>query len=246
MDRKTYKRKIYLEDKPRSEAKREILEAFELPLKIEMIPTSDALGRVTAESIFANVSMPHYHASAMDGIAVIAEKTYTAHEQSPLQLKLGIDFSIVDTGNAIPAPYNAVIMIEHVDMIDEETIEIIEPATPWQHIRPIGEDIVQEEMLFPQGHILRPADLGVLLASQQLSVPVVKKPVVTIIPTGNELVEAHTDLTPGKIIEFNGTVFAGFIKNWGGAPHLHSIVKDEPEKIKEVLLKAAETSDMIV
>jgi putative molybdopterin biosynthesis protein len=246
MDQKRYKRKIYLEDKPRLEAKREILEAFTLPLEVEMIPTGDALGRVTAEPIFAHVSMPHYHASAMDGIAVIAEKTYTAHEQNPLQLKLGIDFAIVDTGNAIPAPFNAVIMIEHVDMIDEETIEIIEPATPWQHIRPIGEDIVQEEMLFPQGHILRPADLGVLLASQQLQIPVVKKPVVAVIPTGNELVEADSELSSGKIIEFNGTVFANFIKEWGGEPRLHRIVKDNPEKIKAVLLEAAENSDIIV
>lgn len=246
MDQIRYKRKIYLEDKPRSEAKREILEEFSLPLEIEMIPTSDALGRVTAEPIFANVSTPHYHASAMDGVAVIAEQTYSAHEQSPLQLKLDKDFSIVDTGNAIPAPYNAVIMIEHVDILDEETIEIIEPAIPWQHIRPIGEDIVQEEMLFPQGHILRPADLGVLLASQQLQIPVIKKPIVTIIPTGNELVEADSALSAGKIIEFNGTVFANFVKDWGGEPRLHKIVKDDPEKIKSVLLEAARVSDMIV
>src|SRR3954447_23665193 len=246
MEQKPYQRKIYLEDKPRAQAREEVLAAFHQTPEIDWIPIVDALGRVSAEPIFAHVSMPHYHASAMDGIAVIAESTYHAHEQNPLYLKAGEQFCFVDTGNAIPAPFNAVIMIEHVHIVDEGTIEIIEPATPWQHIRPIGEDIVQEEMLFPQGHTLRPADLGVLLAAQQLNVPVVKKPVITIIPTGNELVEAHTDLTPGKIIEFNGTVFAGFIKNWGGAPHLHSIVKDEPEKIKEVLLKAAETSDMIV
>jgi putative molybdopterin biosynthesis protein len=246
MEQSQYKRKIYLEDKPRAQAREEILKAFQQTPEIDWMNVSDALGRVTAEPIFAHVSMPHYHASAMDGIAVIAESTYQAHEQNPLFLKIGEQFCFVDTGNAIPAPFNAVIMIEHVHIVDDETIEIIEPATPWQHIRPIGEDIVQEEMLFPQGHTLRPADLGVLLAAQQLTVPVVKKPVVTIIPTGNELVEAHSDLSPGKIIEFNGTVFAGFIKNWGGEPHLHRIVKDEPEKIKEVLLEAAETSDMIV
>lgn len=246
MEQNQYKRKIYLEDKPRAEAREEILKAFQQTPEIDWVNVSDALGRVTAEPIFAHVSMPHYHASAMDGIAVIAESTYQAHEQNPLFLKIGEQFCFVDTGNAIPAPFNAVIMIEHVHIVDDETIEIIEPATPWQHIRPIGEDIVQEEMLFPQGHPLRPADLGVLLAAQQLTVPVVKKPVVTIIPTGNELVEAHSDLSPGKIIEFNGTVFAGFIKNWGGEPRLHHIVKDEPEEIKEVLLEAAETSDMIV
>ncbi|MEH7095919.1 molybdopterin biosynthesis protein [Neobacillus vireti] len=246
MEQNQYKRKIYLEDKPRAEAREEILKAFQQTAEIDWMNVSDALGRVTAEPIFAHVSMPHYHASAMDGIAVIAESTYQAHEQNPLLLKIGEQFCFVDTGNAIPASFNAVIMIEHVHIVDDETIEIIEPATPWQHIRPIGEDIVQEEMLFPQGHTLRPADLGVLLAAQQLTVPVVKKPVVTIIPTGNELVEAHADLSPGKIIEFNGTVFSGFISDWGGEPRLHRIVKDEPEKIKEVLLEAAENSDMIV
>ncbi|WP_066072865.1 molybdopterin biosynthesis protein [Neobacillus soli] len=243
---KQYKRKIYLEDKPRAEARDEILAAHSLIPEKEYISTVEALGRVSAEPIFARVSMPHYHASAMDGIAVVAEATYQAHEQNPLYLSRGEQFCYVDTGNAIPSAFNAVIMIEHVHVVDEDTIEIIEPATPWQHIRPIGEDIVQEEMLFPQGHQLRPADLGVLLAAQQLVIPVIKKPVVTIIPTGNELVEANSELSSGKIIEFNGTVFAGFIKEWGGEPRLHSIVKDEPERIKEVLLQAAETSDIIV
>lgn len=246
MNVKHFKRKIYLEDKPRAQAREEILEAFGLTPEKEEISTTNALGRVTAEPIFARVSMPHYHASAMDGIAVIAESTYQAHEQNPLRLKRVEQFAYVDTGNAIPSPFNAVIMIEHVDVIDEDTIEIIEPATPWQHIRPIGEDIVQEEMLFPQGHILRPADLGVLLAGQQTVIPVAKKPVVTIIPTGNELVAADAELASGNIIEFNGAVFAGFIMDWGGDPRLHPIVKDEPEKIKEVLLEAAETSDIIV
>ena len=240
------KRKIYLEDKPRLEAKNELLAAFDLPLQTEIIPTIDSLGRVSAEPIFAKVSMPHYHASAMDGIAVYAEDTYKAHEQNPLQLTLGEQFIYVDTGNAIPAQFNAVIMIEYVHVVDDDTIEIIEPATPWQHIRPIGEDIVQEEMLFLQGHIFRPADVGVLLAAQITEVPVTKKPIVTIIPTGNELVTADTALLSGRIIEFNGTVFSGFIKDWGGEPILHEIVKDDPEKIKAALLDAVETSDIVV
>ncbi|PLR96572.1 molybdopterin biosynthesis protein [Bacillus sp. T33-2] len=246
MDHKKYKRKIYLEDKPREDAKNELLAAFELPLEKEIVHVRTSLGRVTAEPVFAATSMPHYHASAMDGIAVNAEDTYDAHEQRPLRLKQGEQFCYVDTGNAIPSHFNAVIMIEHVDVIDEETIEIIEPATPWQHIRPIGEDIVQEEMLFPQGHRIRPADMGALLAAQVTHVPVAKKPAVTIIPTGNELVSADASLSSGRIIEFNGTVFAGFITEWGGEPILHDIVKDEPDKLKEALLKAVETSDIVV
>lgn len=246
MDEKGYNRKIYLEDKPRAEALNEILAAASLSPKVELIPTSEALGRVTAEPIFANTSMPHYHASAMDGVAVHAEETYEAHEQRPLHLKKGEQFVYVDTGNAIPKAFNAVIMIENVQILDDETIEIIEPATPWQHIRPIGEDIVQEEMLFPQGYALRPADLGALLAAQITEVPVARKPVVAIIPTGNELVRAESSLTAGNIVEFNGTVFAGYVKEWGGEPELKAIVRDEPEHIKKALMEAVEVSDIVV
>ncbi|WP_071461446.1 molybdopterin biosynthesis protein [Bacillus massilinigeriensis] len=243
---KRYNRKVYLEDKPRQEAKEEILTAFTLNPEHETIPVPEALGRVTSQPVYANISMPHYHASAMDGIAVLAEETYEAHEQRPLQLKLGDQFVYVDTGNNIPSQFNAVIMIEHVQQLNEETIEIIEPATPWQHIRPIGEDIVQEEMLFPQGHTLRPPDLGAMLASGVTEVPVAKKPVVAIIPTGNELVASDAGSAPGRIVEFNGTVFANYIKEWGGDPRLSAVVPDDPEKISAALLEAAETSDVIV
>lgn len=241
-----FKRKVYLQDEPRLEAKQQMLSHFQPNRKIEWINSTEALGRVTAEPVFANHSMPHYHASAMDGIAVCAEGTYSAHEQNPIQLKRNEDFIYVDTGNEIPSPFDAVIMIENVEELDENTVEIMEPASPWQHIRPIGEDIVQEEMLFPQGHIIRSVDIGVLLASRSITVPVFKKPIVTVIPTGNELVEADGSVSTGKLVEFNGAVISNYIHEWGGEPQLHPIVKDEPEKIRRVLLEATEQSDIVV
>lgn len=243
---KKYKRTIYLQDKPRNAARDELLFHFKPKKETETIKSAEAFGRVTAEPVFAVNSMPHYHASAMDGIAVKAEDTFLAHEQNPVQLKRNEDFIYVDTGNAIPSPFNAVIMIENVEELSEDVVEIIEPASPWQHIRPIGEDIVQEEMLFPQGHKIRPVDIGVLLASQTTEVKVWKKPFVTVIPTGNELISPFDTAKPGRLIEFNGTVIANFIREWGGEPELHSIVKDEPEKIREALLEATNTSDIVV
>lgn len=241
-----YKRKVYLQDEPRLEAQQQMLSHFHPERKTEWIESASSLGRVTANPVFANSSMPHYHASAMDGIAVCAENTFSAHEQQPIRLKRNEDFIYVDTGNVIPSPFDAVIMIEHVEEIDGDTVEIIEPAAPWQHIRPIGEDIVQEEMLFPQGHVIRPVDIGALLAARNITVPVVKKPVVTVIPTGNELVNPDGSVTTGQLIEFNGTVFANYIHEWGGEPRLQPIVKDEPEKIKAALLEAAKSSDIVV
>ena len=241
-----YERKVYLQDTPREEAVQELLRNFNPERQVEMIPSRKALGRVTAAPVFAKMSSPHYHASAMDGIAVKAEETFAAHEQNPVQLKLNEGFDYVNTGNEIPSPYNAVIMIEYVQELDDQTIEIIEPATPWQHIRPIGEDIVQEEMLFPQGHKIRPVDIGVLLASQCIEVPVIKKPVVSIIPTGDELVVPDGETPPGKLVEFNGPVMANYIAEWGGEPQLSAIIKDDPEEMKSALLHAVDHSDLVI
>lgn len=247
MQDKRYHRKIYLEDKPRYQALEELLEAFTFERKIEQIQTTDALHRITALPIYAKLSQPHYHASAMDGIAVSSEETFQAHEDHPIQLSISKgQFIYVDTGNPIPSPFDAVIMIEHVHVIDDDTIEIIEPATPWQHIRPIGEDIVTGEMLLPQGHKLRPVDLGALLAGGVLEVPVVKKPIVTIIPTGNEIVNPSLSIQPGEIIETNGTVFSGYVTEWGGQPIKEKIVKDHPALIREALIAAADASDIVI
>lgn len=240
------KRKIYLEDMPREKALNHILEAFDSQKKVEWLPTSKAKGRVTAEPIYAFLSMPHYHASAMDGIAVRAEDTYGAHEHRPLQLVKGEDFHYIDTGDVIPSEFNAVIMIEHIQEVGDDRIDIIEPAIPWQHIRPVGEDVVIGEMLFSQGHKLRPVDIGALLAGGVLTVPVVQKPVVSIIPTGSELVQPTKTVSPGEIIEFNGAVFSGYVEDWGAEARYVGIVKDEPDRIRQAILAEVELADIVL
>ncbi|MGE5701261.1 MAG: molybdopterin biosynthesis protein, partial [Clostridia bacterium] len=167
-------RKIYLEDTPLHEAQHQLLEKVSFTPGVEVIPTPQALGRVTAEPIYAKVSMPNYHASAMDGIAVRAESTYGADEQHPIRLRLEHDYVVVDTGDPIPDGFDAVIMIENIHQIDEETVEILEAVAPWQHIRPIGEDVVVGEVILPGRHKLRPVDLGALLAGGNVTVPVLR------------------------------------------------------------------------
>ncbi|USG64302.1 molybdopterin biosynthesis protein [Brevibacillus ruminantium] len=239
-------RKIYLEDTPLREAQEQLKKRISFLPKIETIPTARALGRVTAEPVYAKVSMPNYHASAMDGIAVKAEKTYAAHEQNPVRLKHGMDYVEVDTGDPIPAPFDAVIMIEYVHQVDEQTVEILEPVAPWQHIRPIGEDVVVGEVIVPAHHKLRPVDLGALLAGGNLQVPVYRKPKVIIIPTGSELIPPSEHVAEGEIIEFNGTVFAAYLEEWGAEPVLHSIVKDDYATIREALRAAVQEADIVL
>lgn len=240
------KRKIYLEDKPRSQALKEALQNARFTKQAEDVPILESLGRVTAHPIYATQSMPHYHASAMDGIAVKAETTSDAHEHNPVHLVEGKEFVYVDTGNAIPPHYDAVIMIEDLNDVSPGVVEIIAPATPWQRIRPIGEDITYGEMLLPQGHELRPVDMGALVAAGMKTVSVVKKPLVHIIPSGNEIVPVSDNVEPGKIIEFNGTIFSGLVMEWGGDPLIQPIVKDNRAEIRDALLKSAEAADIVV
>lgn len=239
-------RKIYLEDTPLNEAQRRIANRISFQPQVEVIPTREALGRVTAQPIYAKVSMPNFHASAMDGIAVKAETTYGADEQHPVRLRHLVDYVEVDTGDPIPNGFDAVIMIENVHQIDEETLEILEAVAPWQHIRPIGEDVVIGEVIVPDRHRLRPVDLGALLAGGNVTVPVFRKPRVAIIPTGTELIEPSENVAEGQIIEFNGTVFAAYLQEWGAEPVYHGIVQDDYEMIKRAVKTALQGADMVL
>lgn len=239
-------RKIYLEDTPLQEAQQRIVESVRFSPQVEIIPTREAWGRVTAEPIYAKVSMPNFHAAAMDGVAVKAEMTYGADEQHPVCLKRGEAYVEVDTGDPIPEGYNAVIMIEHIHQIDEDTIEILESVAPWQHIRPIGEDVVVGEVIIADRHKLRPVDLGALLAGGNVTVPVLRKPRVVIIPTGTELIEPSDQVAEGEIIEFNGTVFSAYLREWGAEPIYHGIVKDDYALIRDAVKAAVQEADIVL
>jgi Molybdopterin biosynthesis enzyme len=237
------KRKIYLKMHTLSDAQRIWREAFgSIRTDVEEIQTTEALGRVTAEPVFAQRSVPHYHGAAMDGIAVDAAKTFGANETSPIRLRIGQDAFPVDTGDPLPNGTNAVIMIENVFPVEgeENLVEIRQPAYPWQHVRKVGEDIVAGELILPVNHMLRPADLGALLAASVTSVKVYRRPRVWIQPTGDELVSPLDlkALDPGQIVEFNGTIIASLVKTCYGEPILREIVPDKPESIRESILEA--------
>lgn len=245
------KRNIYLTETPWEEALEKYLEYLRSegslnPGSAEVIPTRDAVDRVTAEPVFAAVSSPHFHAAAMDGLAVRAVDTFGASEQSPRSLKVGTQAVVVDTGDPLPAGCDAVIMIEDVHYLDEETIEITSAAFPWQHVRVIGEDIVATEMVVPASHVIRPVDLGGMLASGATRVAVRKKPRLTIIPTGTEVVEAGGELRPGDIVEYNSAVLGAMVQEWGGEVKRYPIFPDDYEQLRDALSRAVDESDMVI
>jgi putative molybdopterin biosynthesis protein len=227
-------------------------------LGAETIPLDEnALGRVTAEPIWARLSSPHYHASAMDGFAVQAASTNGALPSKPITLQIGPEAQYVDTGDPLPGWANAVIPIENVESLDEHgsiTFDIRGPSTirlrasvaPWSHVRPLGEDIVATQLVLPAGHVLRPADLGAIAASGHQEIKVARKPKVAILPTGTELVPIGSELKAGDILEYNSLVLAAQIRSMGGAPTRYPITKDDFDLICERVQEAAQSHDLVL
>lgn len=263
-------RHFYLEDVPLDVAKARFHSALAdikqwQPLGTEELSVSQANGRITAEPIWAKISSPHYHASAMDGFAVRSANTNSASETNPVTLTLideaeyvpsDIDHPAmaVNTGHPLPRWANAVVMIEHTQALEDENgrsaIEIRAALPPWHHVRPMGEDMVATELVLPANHKLRPVDLGAIAGAGHATISVYKKPRVAIIPTGSELVSVETavstPLTPGKIIEYNSLVLSAQVENWGGIPTRWPIVPDNFDAIQQAVIDASANHDLIL
>ena len=211
----------------------------------ETIPVYEACGRVTAKAVYANICAPHYAASAMDGVAVQAKDTFGATETTPVTLT-GEQFTVLDTGDPIPEGCDAVIMVEDIVKNEDGTITIHGAAAPWQHIRQIGEDICAGEMILPSFVAVSPAAIGAMIAGGVLELDVIRKPVVGIIPTGDEIIAACADPKPGDILEFNGSIFSAMVRQWGAEAKIYPIVPDQFERIKAMVAKAAEECDLVI
>ena len=212
----------------------------------EVVPLQQARGRVTAEPVWARISSPHYDSAAMDGIAVRASDTVGATETSPLSLEVGEQAMWVDTGDPMPEGFDAVIMVEVVHEVDVGTLEIQSPAAPYQHVRPLGEDIVATELVLPESHKIRPVDVGACAAAGLSELVVRRKPSVAVIPTGNELVQVGSDLKPGDIIEFNSLVLAGMVEEWGGIAETWQTITDDFDRLLDAVRDAAAKHDIVL
>ena len=246
-----HSRRYYLQDIPLDEASDRYDDALNqvgalTPTDSEQVPIQDALGRITAAAVWALRSVPHYDAAAMDGVAVRSADTVGASESSPLALSLPDQAAWVDTGDPVPDGFDAVIMVEVVTEIDDSTIEIRAPVPPYHHVRPLGEDIVESELLLPQNHRLRPPDLGACAAAGVTAISVRRKPTVAIIPTGTELVDISDHPNPGDIVEFNSIVLAAMLTEWGADPTRLSPVPDDPDLLENVVSKAIRNFDIVL
>ena len=238
----------YLTNVPLAKAKEEylaLLESQGFGYQAETIPVWDACGRVTAHAVYAHICAPHYAASAMDGVAVNARDTFGATETTPITLTAQ-QFTVLDTGDPIPEGCDAVIMVEDIVKNADGTITIHAAAAPWQHIRQIGEDVCAGEMILPAHMPVSPSAIGAMIAGGVLEIDVIRKPLVGIIPTGDEIIPPCTDPKPGDILEFNGSIFSAMVRTWGADARVYPIVPDKFDQIRAMVAKAAEECDLVI
>lgn len=247
------KRKIYLNMQTLEEAQLLLQNRFfDSFTGEEKIDARAGLGRVTSRPVTAKLSSPRFHSAAMDGFAVVAEDTFGASDESPITLKIDPKQAVpINTGYPLPEDKNAVIMIEHILLSEDQKKGTIRSAVyPWQNVRKVGEDIVATELLFPSNHTLGSADIAALLTGGRATVHVRKKPNLVILPTGSELIyleEGQLDIPAGKTIESNSAVLAAMAVEVGANVDISPVVRDDYDTLKNHIEKAAYSqADVVV
>lgn len=238
----------YLTNVPLDEARGEYLARLQengFAGQTELVSVQNAFGRITARAVYAAICAPHYAASAMDGIAVHAKDTFGATETTPVRLTPQ-QYMVVDTGDPVPEDCDAVIMVEDIVRGEDESVTIYAAAAPWQHIRQIGEDICAGEMILASYMEVTPAAIGAMIAGGVLEIEVIKKPIIGIIPTGDEIVAPCTNPKPGDILEFNSSIFSAMVQEWGAEAKTYPIVPDRFDAIREMVAGAADECDIVL
>src|SRR3954454_4628361 len=191
---------------------------------------AEAVGRVTAEPVWATRSSPSFDASAMDGIAVRAAETVGASESTPVLLEAG-SYVVVDTGDPLPEGFDAVVMREQVHRDDAGRAELRAAVAPYQHVRSIGEDVSATELLLPEGHRLRAVDVAAAAAAGAVGGLVRRRPVVAVLPTGDEIRPVGTEPAPGVILDTNSLMLAAQAEALGATAWRSAIGRDQARAV---------------
>lgn len=243
-------RTVFLHDVPLETARVRFDAALaahgERTLAVEMLGLGDALDRVTARPVIARVSSPHYHACAMDGIAVVAARTAAARETAPLELAAE-EAPVVDTGDHLPAGFDAVIPIEQVEPRENGRVAIRAAVAPFEHVRAIGEDVIAGEVVVPAMRRLSPADVAACAAAGVAEIEVVARPRVAVITTGDELVDITADAPrPGAILDSNAVLLHACVVSYGGRVVVARRVRDDEASLIAAVADAIAASDVVI
>ena len=221
----------------------------------------DALGMVSAYEIISREDLPSFARSTVDGYAVRAEDTFGASEAMPAYLNLfqeilmsqKADFllpedsaSKIPTGGMLPENADAVVMFEHVQVIDRQMVEVLKPVAPAENVIQVGEDVKRGDIVIRQGQRLRPQDIGACAGIGVTELAVYERPLVSIISTGDEIVPADVSPETGRVRDINSYVISGMVSESGGIPIKKGIFRDEYKVLRDAIETAMTDSEAIV
>jgi molybdopterin molybdotransferase len=230
-----------------------------IPSKV--VDIDDALGRICAEDIIAGEDLPSFTRSTVDGYAVMAADTFSASDTMPAYLTLSGEVFMgqpaamtlakgcavkIPTGGMLPEGADAVVMFEHVQIIDSTMIEIMKPVGPGGNVIQRAEDIRQGEIVLRKGHKMRPQDIGACAGIGLTNIAVHEKPVVSIISTGDEIIPAANRPASGQVRDINSYLLKGMITNAGGTARKQGIFRDDYNEIRRAVEESMESSDMVL
>jgi molybdopterin molybdotransferase len=219
------------------QARADLLGSVRPLARTERVPVRRADERVLASAVAADRPIPHYRRAAMDGYAVRAADTHGASQRSPVRLSVGEMVGPrqavrVHTGSELPADADAVVKVEETEQHDG-AVDVFGAVASETNVGPIGEDVTAGQHLYDAGTQLRPSDLGLLKGTGYDSVPVYERPRVSVVPTGEELVQ--DDPKPGEIVETNGQTVAQYVERWGGVVTDREIVTDDTAALRTAI-----------
>jgi molybdopterin molybdotransferase len=225
------------------------------------IPLTEAFDRVLAEPVIAPEDLPAQARSTMDGYAVRAADTFGASDSMPCYLNITGEVQMgsaptgevkkgccykIPTGGLLPVGADSVVMLEHSVPVDETMIEIIKGVGSGTNLIQKGEDIAKGQQALPDGHLLRPQDIGLLAGLGIAEVKVTQKVRVGILSTGDEII-AHTEIpNPGQIRNINALALAGLVRRAGGVYCDYGIVSDRLEIFLPAIKKAVKENDIVL
>ena len=233
----------------------------DINLKNELVSINNSYGRYCAREIVAGENLPGFRRSQVDGYAVISQDTFSA-SSAPVYLKclgtISVDENAssksiksgecyrISTGSMVPKNADSILMIEHANIINNDTIEVIKPVSPMENIIKEDEDIKAGEDILSVGDRISTYHIGILASLGITEVKVYKKIDISIISTGDEIVDITQPITPGKIRDVNSYTLSSLCKKYGTNPKNHNIVKDNDIEIYKKLKLALDESDIVL
>jgi molybdenum cofactor synthesis domain-containing protein len=227
--------------------------------RVEKLGLGACLGRVLAEDVVAVRSTPPFDRAAMDGYAVKARDTFGTSRQNPRALGVvGVIYAgekpqrkvakgeciQIATGAVMPAGADAVVMIEDV-RLEANFINVLKPAYPGANLAKAGEDIKAGETVLRGGQVLNPGKVGVIASQGMRRVPVYQRPIVAVIPTGEEIAESSKKLRPEQVYDINSYTIGAVVSENGGVALRFSIVGDTQKELRDAIA-ATSAADLVV